>query len=243
MPAVGTKRKASTSDGPVAKRQKTAAAKKKRQLNVRIEGLLAQEKKFYDTGAEITPLSTTWALLDPATKNTYFCPVQNDGPSNRDGRECIATAWNVKGMVQFNNVDDSYTAGNVRLVFFIDKQSNGAQPTASTVIGTGSGVGQILGHPVLEYAKRFTILKDVTISRGEIGRYVDQPGLALKTTVYQHMFEYKLDLKNRKFEFTPSGGTTETIAALVGNSLHVVAVADVGSSVYVGIASRVFFMG
>jgi len=189
------------------------------------------EMKYFDTALALSAISedNTWAGTeqDPATFLTFCVPVLGAGVNQRIGKEINILKWKLRGYVnipQQTNQTTGDPASTVRIICFIDKQTNSAQAQGEQLMtGTASDSTAIHSFQNIDNFGRFRVIYDKTIVIGNPnasydGTNVEQFGLS-KTFKMSHKF--KMPLKVR-FNNTNGG----TVADIVDNSLHMVALTD-----------------
>ncbi len=182
------------------------------------------EKKFLDTGFTGV-LTTAWATAEDGTNDSITGVAQGDGESNRDGRRYTITSIHVNGFFQYistegntNPVADSYA----RIIVVWDKQTNGAQLTATDVMADAAG-GNFLAFRELEFTDRFQVLYD---KKAIVRPHTTNEGAS-------NLFAHKESKLNFQFHKYFKNGikvntslTTGVIASIVDNSIHVIAIAN-----------------
>lgn len=174
MPAQIVLQRAPRRTGMKRKRQSSASSRRTRQrttykkMNARTGGFLGIETKFIDYEYNaLVQQSLVGSLAVPATALALNAVAQGDGESDRDGRKCTTTALHMRGYVQIDKNAtgvDPLTA-SVRIVVVHDTQTNGGQLTETTVFKDPTGTAlEPLVFRNLQYAKRFRILMDKSIS-------------------------------------------------------------------------------
>lgn len=84
---------------------------------------------------------------------------QGTTESNRIGRKCTIKSISVKGSVQMAVSDNASQADQrYRMIWYLDKQTNGAEPTVLDILETAS----INSFRNLANSSRFRVLRDVT---------------------------------------------------------------------------------
>ncbi len=194
------------------------------------QAYLGIEKKFVDRELAETSLTSAWAMYDPAT--TSLSPVvQGDGESARDGRQYtirdITIHAHLRQGAQEAIVDPpNDTIARVALIW--DKQTNGAAPTPANIFTTG-GAQAFSGFRNLEYVERFEVLADKMIELKQQTLSHVLVNSFSSTGVSTH-FKMRKVFKNG-LKVTCSD-TAATIAAIVDNSLHVIATVQAISPIF-----------
>lgn len=210
--------------------------------NARTGGFLGIETKFFDTETTDDAFAVTWAPMEPATTNLTAI-AQGDGESNRDGRKYSIKSIHLKGWVHTNTAEAQTAPQSdhmVRIVLVLDKQTNGAQLTATQVFDGGQ-TEDTLAFRNLQFTKRFTILFDRFIripnSQGDMA----QGGVDLFANAL-----LRVPFKYNKVFTTPievlMSGTTADIANVTDNSIHMIGVSTHTTSL-LSYQCRVRFVG
>jgi len=186
------------------------------------------ETKYFDTGIATTNIAsdTTWAgsELDPAAL-TLFYPVEGSDINERVGRKVTVTKIKIRGHItcaaQVNAVagDDPSV---VRLVLYIDQQTNAAQAQGEQLMATPSQAAATNAIAVFQNPAnfgRFKVLKDKTLT-------MQNPNITWDgTNLEQHGIArpFKMNVNFRKglairFNATSAG----TVADIVDNSFHLI---------------------
>ncbi len=195
--------------------------------NARTGGFLGQELKFYDTslaGSAITaPTGATGGEHDPSATILLNTVVQGDGEQQRDGRKIVMKSLYVNGnvvMVPQANQTATDAASVIYIAVVLDTQTNGAT-IASEDVFTNVSADALLAPMMmrnLQQSSRFRILgsKRFTMQNPNLswdGTNLEQQGL-------NRPWSFFINLKNMSVLYK---GTTETVANIVDNSLHIVA--------------------
>ncbi len=210
--------------------------------NVRTGGFLGLEKKFFDVESNADAFAVTWAVMEPATTNLTAI-AQGDGESNRDGRKYTMLSIHIKGYIQraaSEGVTNPVGDETVRLCLVWDKQTNGAQLTATDVMDGGQ-TDDYLAFRNLQFTKRFQVLWDKTFTvPGRQGAMNE--GASNLFSIAPIVINFKV---NRVFK-TPinvtMSNTTADIANVVDNSIHMIGVGST-TSVTANYQCRVRFVG
>lgn len=202
------------------------------------------EKKFKNELFEGTIAQTIGgSLVDPIVSNCLHGIDQGDGEQQRDGRKYTILNVNLRGYVLFGEqAATAVTSDHVRIVVVLDTQTNGAQLTETDVLDNFHGDNDLQSTSFrnLQYTKRFKILKDFTIRKPTTGigqgSGVDQ----VKSNACTRYFKININFK-KGLEIL-STGTTGTVATIVDNSIHVMAI-SVNNNNTLRYCSRVRFVG
>lgn len=234
---MGKRARSGSSGGTLAKRRRvsTGRVKKRRgsltaRQNLRTAGFLGIEHKYYDTSQTAviaSPSDCSAGEVDP-TSNGLNTVAQGDGQQNRDGKMISMTRIDIHGRVYFadqtgqNDVD---TPPDVFIALVRDSQTNGAQLQSENVFKNPLGTVQTATSVFrnLEHTKRFRILATIKIAAQDWGPAVpiwDATANNIKQMGASRPWEMHVDLKGLQTNFS---NTTESIANVVDNSLHLVA--------------------
>lgn len=198
----------------------------------RLEG----ETKYYDQFASAT-LGTgaagawTGTNVDPAAGvNTLFVPILGTDISNRIGRRVLLKSIKANFDVNIPALAGTNLGGRdpavIRLICFMDMQTNGAQATGDMLMGPigPSAIAEQhfqnlgnLGRFKILYDKRFTI-QDPNIGSTQAADTYDINGIVVSQ---------KMRVKFRKgiiVNFNATNGGT--VADIIDNSIHVICCAS-----------------
>jgi len=191
-------------------------------------GQILAESHYFDTERTVTAIAAntaTWTNTeyDPNTTAMLclFAPVQGDDISQRNGRKIFVKKIKINGQITCNaqNAVNTLDAGsNIRIIVFMDKQTNAAQAQGEDVIGSGAGSDAIHQFQNPANFGRFKVFKDkFFIMQNPVATgpnpAIEQAGL----------------VKNFKFTLKPrvwvnyNAGVTGTISDVVDNSFHLLA--------------------
>lgn len=216
----------------------------------RTRGVYAKgEMKYYDSGKAsslITP-SADWTgtEYDPATRDTLCCPKQGPAINQRIGREINIHKIKVRGSIlcqyRYNQVFDSvFSAPIVRLVLYVDNQTNSAQSQGEQVF-SGNGISpSVFAYQNIDNFGRFKVLKDKLLCP-PVNSANYPASDKLDTPPSRIPFKWNINLKTPiKVRFNNTDG--ETVADIVDNSLHIIAnCAGTTPPVYIQYTSRVCY--
>jgi hypothetical protein len=196
-------------------------------------GLASTERKYFDSGfanANLNELTTTgWAgsEIDPATLNCLFAPSEGNGIENRVGNKVLVDKIALQGTMYLNRAENQTAAHGavvIRILLYIDQQTNGTQAQAEDVLASGGAVGQSI-HEFQNTANfgRFRVLKDKKItmsvpSTSWDGTNIESNGNARN---WKMVVKFSEPLAVR-FNNTNGG----TVADIIDNSFHIIAAAD-----------------
>ncbi len=184
---------------------------------------IGNELKFFDVETAVDAFAVTWETIEPATTN-LTAVAQGDGESNRDGRSYVIMGINIKGFISIA-VSEAQTApvGDqlARLVLVWDKQTNGAQLTATQVMD-GAQTDDINSFKNLQFTKRFVILKDQTWMVRRVGL---NEGAVNAFAAGNRSLPFEWNINFRVPMEVTMSGTGADIANVTDNSIHMIGVA------------------
>ncbi len=216
--------------------------------NPRSGGFLGMELKFYDTTLVDSNLATTSTgsgiEKDPSATIVLNSVVQGDGESQRDGRKISMKSIFISGIITIPAVADQTVPEeqpHIAIWLVLDMQTNGATIVSENVF-VNKGADVILGTSLmrnLQFTSRFRILDKVAFN-------MVMPGFSGSDTNYDlhgSVRKFKLSAKLNGMGVLYSG-TTETVANITNNSLHILAVASsITMAPNISYNSRLRFMG
>jgi len=193
---------------------------------------LGIETKFFDTLASAIainapPATAAWTGLElnPTTFLCFNCPQQGTGASNREGRYITMESLQVTGVMNFAAQVDQTAADQapvIKLWLVLDKQTNGGTATGldSENVYTNPVATQIGGISPLRnmlFSKRYKVLKEFCLDLEQLQLSFD--GTNIEQEGAHKVFDFFVDLKHRKVEFSANAGT---VADIVTNGLFLV---------------------
>ncbi len=221
-------------------------------LNPRIGGFLGIEIKFYDQklidAALTAPTDATGGEHDPSSTIMLNTVVQGDGESQRDGRKITMRSIYVDGVINCAKQASQSSADNATGIFIalvLDTQTNGVQFSSEDVFKNVGGNALTAATPLrnLQFTKRFKVLAT--------RRFIIQDANIANATSFSADAGIIAGGKQKRFKIfknlfleTQFSGTTETVANIVDNSLHMIAwCTDTGMAPKISYASRLRFVG
>lgn len=195
--------------------------------NRRTGGFIGIETKFYDQkllGAAINSNTTGAGIeADPSATLLLNTTTQGDGEQQRDGRRMIMKNIFVNGIIQLPAASDQTAPEDIPHIaiwLVLDTQTNGATIVSENVFTNPSAnaLGSTCLLRNLQFSSRFKILKKVSFTMpappisGDSTNF-DTPGIVRKWQMY-------VNLNNLAVLFS---NTTETVANITDNSLHILA--------------------
>ncbi len=216
--------------------------------NARIGGFLGIETKFYDQkliASTLTgPTDATGGEHDPSATVLMNTVVQGDGESNRDGRKITMKNIYIQGHIDVP-LKANQTATNQAFICMValvlDTQTNGATIASENVFTNPGASIKTAAQPFrnLQFTKRFRVLKRLEIQGHQQEAVWD--GTNLEFMGYQLPFKIYVDLKNIRVLYS---ATTETVANITDNSLHLIAfVSNTGQAPTINYHSRLRYVG
>lgn len=235
-----------------AKRAALANRRKYYKKNIRFEGLLGIELKFYDLGLSNYPITNntdaSGGRCDPgSSEDCLNAPPQGDTYASRDGKRIAMKSLHIKGFFYqpaFEDQIDPPAGNEVFIAVVLDTQTNGSAAASELVFTNvlGTAYGAIIPMQAAGRTKRFKILRTerYEISHKNVGVEGNNLHSSAALTV---PFEFFIDMKGLPVNFTT--GTTSGVGNVVDNSVHVYAWNLQGSSYNTTItyASRLRFYG
>lgn len=194
------------------------------------------ETKYFDSQRTSNAIveANTWAgsEQDPSTLNTLFAPILGNAVNNRIGNRVFVRGIRIRGMIKISPEID-VTVGTdgslMRLILYIDQQTNAAQSQGEEVIGDSTAANadlSMMNFRNLDSFGRFRILKDRTFRLQNPSITTDGTNLELNGLVQFFRINVRFrDPIEVNFNATNGG----TVADIVNNSFHLIA-AKSGSS-------------
>lgn len=196
----------------------------------RTRGALAvTESKYFDTTLASTAIAegVSWAgtELDPAA-NCLFYPSEGNDINNRVGRKVSVTKIHLRGTITMPVLQDQMDVVSspfIRLILYMDQQTNAAQAQGEDVMatpGTGSAVNTVASFQNPANFGRFRVLRDKIYHAKDLYTINDAAatgslGMAQIPVNLKYTFKRPLIVK---FNATNGG----TIADIVDNSFHLI---------------------
>ncbi len=213
----------------------------------RTGGFTGIERKFYDTSlvaASLTaPTDSTGGEHDQSATICLNTVIQGDGESNRDGRKCTFQSCFVKGLITCAaqaNITAGLGATKVYIALVLDTQTNGAQLNSEDVFKNDSASGSMAASPMrnMQFTQRFRILDTAELIMADPN--ISYDGTNIEMNGIMQAFQLSTNLT---FSSTYSA-TTETIANITDNSLHIIAFCNaLGLVPKISYNARVRFVG
>ncbi len=206
-----------------------ARPRRPRVINPRVGGFLGIELKFYDqkliNGTINAPTDASAGEQDPSATLLMNTVTQGDGESQRDGRKMTMRSIYIDGQVNVGSQSSKNTADAGTQIFIalvLDTQTNGATIASEDVYSNVGADSITAASPMrnLQFTKRFKVLAtrhfklqntSMTNDSGSTGGVIIA-GLTQRFKIYK-----KLNVE------TQFSATTETVANIIDNSLHLIA--------------------
>ncbi len=181
--------------------------------------------RFAGAGAELKFFDTLFAVSPVANDGTSLQPSMNLIPqgvteSTRNGRKCTLKSINMKLSVSLGEKDavaDPAASDSIRIIFYLDKQCNGATAVVSDILETSL----LRGFRNLSNQNRFVILSDKyhninyqTLASDTVG-VVSSASVIRTTTWYRKL--------NIPLEFS---ATTGAITELRSNNIGILLISS-----------------
>lgn len=113
-----------------------------------------QEVKYFDVSVSVDPVGTSGSIVS----SINLIPEGTD-PSERIGRKIVVRSLHCKSRLQLDHTTgDSSSCGIVRIMWFVDKQTNGAAATVLDILNSADWDS----FRNMENGSRFQILSDKT---------------------------------------------------------------------------------
>lgn len=197
-----------------------------------------------------TIMSATWAgsNLDDSSAKSLCSPAQGINEDQRFANRYDIHSLELRGWVRTDpEFEKIVVQGDrvVRIVVFLDKQTNKAQAAGEKVMAAINPARDAAALYNNFFHQRFTIVCDITIKLdvAEAGLVIPQPDP--DPALFGHGAVFETFYKHYKFSppirvHCVDTGAGETIADTVDNSLHIIGVTS-GGDAHITYASRVEF--
>ena len=211
-----------------------------RVLNTRVAGFAGIENKFYDEQLAVTAIPLTWASRNPAASHSLSVPLEGTGESERNGRVYHISKVMVHGLIEKPRkiTGQPYADIRVRVVLYLDTQTNGAEATPGEIMDIG-GTDDVLAFRNLQHSKRFQVLKQVS----KVLRLDNQTAVTLvsvaapaRKTPFSMYYDFKEPLR------VQCDATTANVSSCTDNNIGIICIAD-EADVNISYTSRVRFRG
>jgi len=212
------------------------------------------ETKIFESaiaGITIATVSVSWqdTELDPlvtpvANIKTLFAPVQGNAINNRIANKVFVKKIVIRGAVYVPAQINQSTLDNapiVRLVMFMDKQTNGTQVQGETLLSTpvNSSVVCPWGFQNVENFGRFQVIKDKFITFPSQMASYDGVNVEVGGSTRMFKFTYKPKVPI-KIQFNATNGGT--VADIVDHSFHLIgATTTTGAAAEISYIARTYY--
>ena len=221
----------------------TVARRAKRRRMMAKRPYTGVELKFADIETTADAFATTWSTMEDATFDSVSGVAQGNGESQRIGRKYAIHSIHIKCVVEQNGLESQTNpindqTGRICLVW--DKQTNGAQLTATDVMDGGQ-TDDMLAFRNLQHTARFQVLWDRTwklnmnnqTNEGAANLFANG---SVSTPIMKYNKYFNPPIK------VICDGTTATIASISDNSLHIIGVAT-GTNPLLNMQIRIRYTG
>ncbi len=213
----------------------------------RTGGFTGIERKFYDTsliGAALTaPTDATGGEHDQSATICMNSITQGDGESQRDGRKCTVQSAYVKGVINCPaqaNQTATDAASKIYIALVLDTQTNGAQLNSEDVFKNDGANAITAASPMrnMQFTQRFRILDTAEL-------VMQNPNISWDGTNMEQQGLVSPFQLSSNIEFSSQySGTTESVANITDNSLHIIAYCNEnGLAPTISYNARVRFVG
>ena len=202
------------------------------------------ESKYFDSFLAATEVAegTAWTgtELDPGTLNTLVCPSEGSDINNRIGRKIAIYKLQIRGVITTTSLagqGGGIANPSVRLILFIDQQTNGTQAQGEELMAApGAASVPLVFNTFQNLANlgRFRVLRDKTYT----GRLM---AMSTQNTTTQDLavpdLPFKMTVRFKKpliMNFNSTNGGT--VGDIVDNSFHLI-----GQKSGTGFASNVAY--
>jgi len=190
--------------------------------------LAVTERKYFDTdrAANVAVLSTDWSgtLANPTSLNTLFCPSLGTAVYQRIGRQVNVARLAIRGNVGLSSFYASGLSPKpgylVRVLVFIDQQTNGVIASAPQVINSASTTDPVDMFQNYDTFGRFKVLKDVTFKFYYPSVFVDSTSTNFNGMTQTFHWEFKF---NPPLRIRFNGNNNGTVADIIDNSFNIMA--------------------
>lgn len=202
-------------------------------LNKRTGGFVGAELKFLDwqVGGRVISNVVSASDQDPGTQLALNACKQGTDNQERTGLRAVFKSIEIRGTLQWQDV---FNNGNsVRIIVFVDKQTNGTQYLPLSVLKAAGGTEQQTSSWInLSNSHRFQILKDTVISERTTVHYGSTATPSNKVG-RETPFRFKIKLGGKNGMITRYLNTGDTVASIADNSVHILMVGNQeGTKVY-----------
>lgn len=170
------------------------------------------EKKYLDvTTTTVSPITTAGAIV-----STFTIIAQGTTEVTRVGGKITVTNFNIRGNISGLSQAAGQVGDIVRIIVFVDKQTNGAAPAVTDLLKTAN----IYSYLNMDNVDRFQVLKDKFVS-------INQTGILAATSVYENKV-FKVNKKlNMPIHYA---STTGAITEVKSNNIYLLHISLTGES-------------
>jgi len=200
-------------------------------------GQVTAEDGYFDTERSATTVpsvaaSWTGTEMDPNTSAMLclFAPVQGDDISNRRARKVFVKKIRVSGVLVVPGSTANtapQTPTQVRIILFMDKQTNGTQVSPAVLMASGSGADAIHMFQSTAGFGRFKVFKDKTYTLMPSGTFGPSTGNLIGQTGVMREFSFTIK-PNVWVNYNATNGGT--VADIIDNSFHICCNQGAGSA-------------
>lgn len=188
------------------------------------------ESKYFDSfRAIVVPESNDWTATecDPSTLNTLFVPQEGSDLDNRIGRQVHVYRMCIRGVIAaatLNDQADMINVPAVRLILFMDQQTNGIQAQGEELMAAPGAATAALTFSTFQNTAnfgRFRVLRDKTMKLGIANAFTD--GTSTGSIAIQHI-PFKMNVRFRNpISVRFNGVNGGSVGDIVDNSFHLLA--------------------
>jgi len=167
--------------------------------------------------------------FNPSTGLSWLTPGSGSGPEGRIGNKIFVKSVRLRGQVGFpkkSNESAIHSADVVRLILFIDQQTNGAVVGSNTLMhGASAGNRAVHTFQSVNHMGRFRVLWDKTFALNTLAAAVYNPGASsdVEHAGFQKVFKANIKFaKPIEVMFNGDDATT-TVANIVKNGFQMAA--------------------
>ena len=176
---------------------------------------ISEEIKFFDSNRPIISVSATGTILNPS-----LCLIpQGITESTRIGRKCTLRSISIQGRFRLPNATAANsTTDRVRLIIYVDKQTNGVAAGVTDILTTAA----INSYYNLSNQGRFVILCDKSVA---VSATCESGDGTTNTYGEVHINLYEYYELNLPIEYSSVSGA---ITEITSNNVGVIAITDQG---------------
>ncbi len=220
--------------------------------NPRIGGFLGIELKFYDQkliqSALTAPTDATGGEHDPSATIVLNTVTQGDGESQRDGRKITMRSIYIDGVIDCAKQAGQGSADNATGIFIalvLDTQTNGATISSEQVFLNPGANAITAATPFrnLQFTKRFKVLATRRFIMQD-ANIANATSFSADNGIIAGGIQKRFKIFKKLVLETQYSGTTETVANITDNSLHVIAFCtDTGMAPKISYSCRLRYVG